>query len=76
MVEQNNNHNDGPRMDYTRSQQELNVEPIDATLNKENPSYSNISELQPEIVKISTTNPYQLEFLVCRVCRMFAIAPR
>lgn len=42
----------------------------------ENASYSNISELQPELLNLSTNNPYQLDFLVCRVCKQFAIAPR
>ena len=65
-----------PRLDYTRSQKVLMAEPIETTMSVENPSYSNISELQPQLLDISTTNPYQLDFLVCRVCRQFAIAPR
>ena len=65
-----------PRMDYTRSQKVMMAEPIETTMSVENPSYSNISELQPELLNISTTNPYQLDFLVCRVCKQFAIAPR
>ena len=66
----------GPRVDYSRSQKVLMAEPIETTMSVENPSYSNISELQPELLNISTTNPYQLDFLVCKVCKNFAIAPR
>ena len=47
-----------PRMDYTRSQKVLMAEPIETTMSVDNPSYSNISELQPELLNISTTNPY------------------
>lgn len=42
----------------------------------ENFSYANIAELQPDLLSISSTNPYQLDFLVCQICKMFAIAPR
>ena len=66
----------GPKMDYTRSQKVMMAEPIETTMSVENPSYSNISELQPELLNISTTNPYQLEALVCSVCKNFAIGPR
>ena len=52
------------------------ADPIETTMHIDEPSYSNISELQPELLNISTTNPYQLDFLVCRVCKQFAIAPR
>ena len=48
----------GPRMDYARSNQVRVAEPIETTMSVENPSYSNISELQPELLNISTTNPY------------------
>ena len=63
-------------MDYTRSQKVMMAEPIETTMSVENPSYSNISELQPELLNISTTNPYQLEALVCSICKNFAIGPR
>ena len=52
------------------------AEPIETTMSVDNPSYANIAELQPELLNISTTAPYQLDFLVCRICKMFAIAPR
>ena len=34
------------------------AEPIETTMSVENPSYANISELQPELLNISTSNPY------------------
>ena len=68
--------NTGGRLDYTRAQKVLMAEPIETTMSVENKSYSNISELQPELLNLSTSNPYQLEHLVCRICKQFAIAPR
>ena len=52
------------------------AEPIETTMSVDNATYSNISELQPDLLNLSTSNPYQLDFLVCRVCKQFAIAPR
>ena len=52
------------------------VPPIETTLDPRNPSYSNIYELQPQLLKLSTTNPYQLDYLVCRICNDFSIEPR
>jgi hypothetical protein len=52
------------------------AEPIETTMSVENLSYANIAELQPELLNISSTNPYQLDFLVCQLCKMFAISPR
>ena len=78
MVENDSNraHVQGGRLDYTRAQKVINAEPIETTMSIDNPSYSNIQELQPELLNISTNNPYQLDHLVCRVCGHFAIAPR
>ena len=52
------------------------VPPIETSLDPKNPSYSNVQELQPILLKQSNTNPYQLDFLVCRICKHFAINPR
>ena len=52
------------------------VPPIETSLDPKIPSYSNVQELQPILLKQSNTNPYQLDFLVCRICKHFAINPR
>ena len=46
------------KMDYSRSQKVLMAAPIETTMTVDNPSYSNISELQPELLNLSTNNPY------------------
>lgn len=63
-------------LSYSRSQKVRMVEPIETTFTVDNPSYANIGELQPELLNLSATNPYKLDFLVCRICKMFAIGPR
>ena len=60
----------------SQNQKVVLAEPIETTMSVENLSYANIAELQPELLNISSTNPYQLDFLVCQICKMFAIAPR
>ena len=50
--------NTGGRLDYARAQKVLMAEPIETTMSVENKSYSNISELQPELLNLSTSNPY------------------
>ena len=52
------------------------TDPIETNMTVNDQSYSNIYEMQPELLNLSTSNPYQLETLACRVCAQFAIGPR
>ena len=46
------------RLDYTRVQKREIAEPIETTMSVNNPTYSNISEIQSQLLNLSTSNPY------------------
>lgn len=63
-------------MAQARSGKVLMTETVQTTMRTNQAIYNSMAEVQSELLKISTSDNYQLDNMVCQVCMLWAIDPR